>query len=167
LVARLPADRPDEFHLRALAKRFDLLRGPGQRWEGHEYLRSTAGGLHKRYPPGHGPELEVTLLKEPVSTGTRWRDAQGECELTLHAESCPGPRGELPACATVVCRLGAPTATIVTSTYARGVGMVRQEVRVLQLMPNLYGAGIVLPPGEGKSGSRSLLRLTGYRVARP
>jgi hypothetical protein len=153
-----------EFHLRASTKRLDLLRGGGEhRWEGDEYLRAAPGGVRKRYPAGRDGVVEVLLLKEPVGSGTRWHDAQGECEASTRGR-CDGPRGEVPDCAVVVCRLGTPPATMVTSTYARGVGMVRQEVEVLQLIPSLPGAGAMLPSDTARGG-RSVLRLTGFRVA--
>jgi hypothetical protein len=156
----------DEFHLRASTKRLDVLgRSGGHRWEGHEYLRATSAGIRKRYPAGRDAEVEVMLLKEPVASGTRWHDAQGDCEATAGGR-CEGPRGELPGCVLVVCRLGTPTATIVTSTYARGVGMVRQEVEVVQFLPAFQGAGVgALLPCDTAKGGHSVLRLTGFHVA--
>jgi hypothetical protein len=124
----------------------------------------TPAGLRKRYPAGADGEIEVTVLKDPLATGTRWHDAQGDCEATPR-DACDGPDGELHDCASVVCRLGTPTSTIVTSTFARGVGMVRQEVEVLQLLPALQGGATVLP-SDGAKGGRSVLRLSGYHVAR-
>jgi hypothetical protein len=155
-----------EFHLRASTKRLDgLARSGGRRWEGHEYLRATAAGVRKRYPAGRDGEVDVMLLKEPVVSGTHWHDAQGDCEASARAR-CDGPRGALRDCAIVVCRLGTPTATIVTSTYARGVGMVRQEVEVVQFLPGLQGAGVGgLLPCDTAKGGHSLLRLTGFHVA--
>src|SRR3989449_76795 len=77
-----PADRTGEFHLRSFTKRLDMLGHMGRRWEGHEFLRTTDLGLHKRYPAsGRDKEFEVTLLREPVAAGTRWHDAQGDCEV--------------------------------------------------------------------------------------
>jgi len=153
-----------EFHLRALAKRLDALGRGSRRWEGNEYLRRAADGLHKRYPAGHEAELDVQLLKEPASTGTRWQDAQGECVVTALGVGCVGPRGELPDCLVVVCRQGRPTSTTVTSTYARDVGMVRQEVEVLQLLPQ--GSGPMVVRDDATKG-HSLLRLIGYHVGPP
>jgi hypothetical protein len=164
VIAATPADRAGEFHLRSYTKRLDMLGHDGRRWEGHEFLRTTAVGLGKRYPArGGDAELEVTLLKEPLASGTQWHDAQGDCEV-LARGACAGPRGELPDCAVVACRLGRPTATVVTSTYARGVGMVRQEVDVVQFMPGLHGAGPMLPSDDAKGG-HSTLRLTAFHVA--
>src|SRR5436309_727317 len=69
-----PADRTGEFHLRSFTKRLDMLGHMGRRWEGHEFLRTTDLGLHKRYPAsGRDKEFEVTLLREPVAAGTRAR----------------------------------------------------------------------------------------------
>jgi len=153
-----------EFHLRSATKRLDVLgRSGGHRWEGHEFLRATSAGVHKRYPAGgRDAGVEVTLLEEPVVSGTRWHDAQGECEASARSR-CDGPRGELADCAITVCRLGNPTATIVTSTYARGVGMVRQEVEVVQFLAALQGASAMLPCDTAKGG-RSVLRLTAFHV---
>jgi hypothetical protein len=155
----------DEFHLRAMTKRFDALGEAGRRWEDHEYLRAATDGLHKRYPAGREAGLEVLLVKEPARPGTRWHDAQGDCEVTAGPESCRGPRGELPDCVRVVCRLGKPTATVVTSTYSGGVGMVRQEVDVVRLVPAFEGAAAAVLPEDSASGGHSLLRLTAYHVA--
>ena len=59
-----------------------MLGHDGRRWEGHEFLRATAVGLSKRYPArGGDAELEVTLLREPLASGTQWHDAQGDCEV--------------------------------------------------------------------------------------
>jgi hypothetical protein len=151
-----------EFHLRSSTKRLDVLgRSGGHRWEGHEFLRATSAGVHKRYPAGGSDAgVEVTVLKEPVESGTRWHDAQGECEASARSR-CDGPRGELADCAVTVCRLGNPTATIVTSTYARGVGMVRQEVEVVQFLPALEGVSLSCDTAKG---SRSALRLTAFHV---
>jgi hypothetical protein len=155
-----------EYHLRASTKRLDVLgRSGAHRWEGHEYLRPTAAGVRKRYPADRDGEVDVMLLKEPVGSGTRWHDAQGDCEATARGR-CAGPRGEVPDCAIVVCRLGTPTATVVTSTYARGVGMVRQEVEVVQFLPGLQGGGVgAVLPCDAAKGGHSLLRLTGFHVA--
>jgi hypothetical protein len=154
---------PGEFHLRSYSKRLDPLRGRGNRFEGHEYLRASAGGLHKRYPRGRDAALDVTLMKHPLAAGARWHDAQGDCELVSHGGPCAGPRGELPDCAIVVCTLGSPAATIVTSTYGRGVGMVRQDLDVVQLVPT---AALGLTCDDARSG-HSVLRLTTYHVAAP
>jgi hypothetical protein len=154
-----------EFHLRSRSKRLDGLGSGGVRWEGHEYFRQAADGLHKRYPAGREAELEVVLLKAPTRSGTRWRDAQGVCEVMSDGTACLGPRGEHPDCVTIVCRLGEPAATIVRSTYARDVGMVQQEVRVLQLAPTFTGGDLILPT-DPSCGGRSVLRLTGYSVGR-
>jgi len=105
-------------------------------------------------------------VKEPVESGTRWHDAQGDCEVRSRGP-CSGPRGAVPECATVVCRLGEPTVTIVTSTYGRDVGMVRQEIDVLQLLPSLRDAGTVGLPSDGVKGGHSLMRLTAFHVAPP
>ena len=160
-----PADRAGEFHLRSFTKRLDMLGHTGHRWEGHEFLRTTAVGLYKRYPAkGRDGELEVTLLKEPVAAGTRWHDAQGDCEV-ISRGVCTGPRGELPDCAIIACRLGQPTATVVTSTYARDVGMVRQELDVVQFVPGFNAAGPVPLPCDSTGSGHSTLRLTAFHVA--
>lgn len=156
------AQEPGEFHVRSRGKRLDGLRG-GKREE-HEFLRQAEDGLHKRFPAGRQSALDVVLLKAPAHSGTRWHDAQGECEVLAHPTTCRGPRGEHPDCVTVACRLGDPTATIVVSVYARGVGMVRQDVRVLQVSPGFGEADVMLPGDPGCGGGRSVLRLTGYRV---
>jgi hypothetical protein len=160
-----PADRTGEFHLRSFTKRLDMLGHMGRRWEGHEFLRTTDLGLHKRYPAsGRDKEFEVTLLREPVAAGTRWHDAQGDCEV-ISLGGCTGPRGELPDCAIIACRLGRPTATVVTSTYARGIGMVRQELDVVQFVAGFHAAGPVPLPCDGAKGGHSTLRLTAFHVA--
>jgi hypothetical protein len=160
-----PTDRAGEFHLRSFTKRLDMLGHTGHRWEGHEFLRTTAVGVYKRYPAkGRDAEFEVALLKEPVAAGTRWHDAQGDCEVISHG-ACTGPRGELPDCVTVACRLGRPTATVVTSTYARDVGMVRQELDVVQFVPGFQAAGPVPLPYDSAQGGHSTLRLTAFHVA--
>jgi hypothetical protein len=162
-----PADRSGEYHVRSYTKRLDVLGHRGHRWEGHEFLQATAAGLHKRYPAhGRDGELEVTLLKEPVDSGTRWHDAQGDCEV-ISRGPCAGPRGDVPDCAMTVCRLGRPTATVVTSTYARGIGMVRQEVEVVQFLPALHGTGAVPLPYDSAKGGHSVLRLIAFHVAPP
>jgi hypothetical protein len=165
LTADPGSARPGELVLRAATKRLDVLaRVGGHRFEGREYLRGSAVGIYKRYPPGRDAETEVLLVKEPVASGTRWHDAQGDCEVTSQGP-CAGPRGELPDCAIVVCRLGDPTVTVVRSTYARGVGMVRQEVEVLQIVPSFPGGSSVPLPSDGTQGGHSLLRLTAFHVA--
>jgi hypothetical protein len=164
--AILPSDaggQPGEFHLRSHSKRLDPLRGRGNRFEAHEYLRTSAGGLHKRYPRGRDVAHEVMLLKQPFAPGSRWHDAQGDCELVSHGRPCAGPKGELPDCAVVVCTLGSPAATVVTSIYAEGVGMVRQDLDVVQLIP---GGALGLSCDDARSG-HSVLRLTSYHVAAP
>jgi hypothetical protein len=159
--------RPDEFLLQSSTKRLDLLgRRRGRRWHGREYLRRTAVGVEKRYPAERDVEIAVLLVKEPVASGTSWHDAQGDCEVRS-CGPCRGPRGDVPECATVVCRLGEPTVTIVTSTYARGIGMVRQEIDVLQLLPGLRDAGSVSLPSDGVKGGHSLMRLTAFHVMAP
>ena len=102
-------------------------------------------------------------MKEPVTTGTRWHDAQGDCEVRSRGP-CTSPRGEMPDCAIVVCRLGDPTATVVTSTYARGIGMVRQEIDVLQFLPSMHGSAVIVPC-DSAHGGHSVLRLTAFHVA--
>jgi hypothetical protein len=160
-----PGDRAGEFHLRSFTKRLDMLGHTGHRWEGHEFLRTTAVGLYKRYPAkGHDAEFEVTLLKEPIAAGTRWHDAQGDCEV-ISRGVCTGPRGELPDCAIIACRLGRPTATVVTSTYGRDVGMVRQELDVVQFMLGFHAAEPVPLPCDSARGGHSTLRLTAFHVA--
>ena len=162
----VPATREDvsgEFHVRSSTKRLDGLgRAGGHRWEGHEFLRRTPAGLEKRYPAGREGETLVLLLKEPLRAGTRWHDAQGDCEVSARGP-CPGPRGELPDCAVVTCRLGEPTATVVTSTYARDIGMVRQEIQVVQFLPSLHGSAALFP-SDPMQGGHSLLRLTAFHV---
>jgi hypothetical protein len=54
---------------------------------------------------------------------------------------------------------------MVTSTYARGVGMVRQEIDVVQFFPALHGSGVLLPCDSAKGG-HSVLRLTAFHVGR-
>ena len=157
-----PSTVPDEFHLRSSTKRLDGLGHGGHRWEGHEFLRRTGSGLEKRYPAGREGETLVVLLKEPLRSGTCWHDAQGDCELSARGP-CTGPHGELPDCAVVVCRLGQPAATVVTSTYARDVGMVRQEIQVVQFVPSLHGSGAVFP-SDDVQGGHSLLRLIAFHV---
>jgi hypothetical protein len=162
----VPSDaegQPGEFHLRSYSKRLDPLRGRGNRFEGHEYLRTSAAGLHKRYPRGRDAAQDVTLLKRPLTAGARWHDAQGDCEVVSHGGPCAGPKGELPDCAVVVCTLGSPASTIVTSTYGQGVGMVRQDLELVQLIPS---GELGLSCDDGRSG-RSVLRLTTYHVAAP
>ena len=157
--------RPGEFLLRSSTKRLDVLgRSGGHRWRGHEYLRRSAVGVEKRYPGGGDADTAMLLVKEPVVSGAHWHDAQGDCEVRSQGP-CSGPRGDVPECATVVCRLGDPTVTIVTSIYARGVGMVRQEIEVLQLLPSLRGSPIL--PSDGMKGGHSLMRLTAFHVASP
>jgi hypothetical protein len=158
------ANERGEFHLRSVAKRLDGL-GRRQRWESHEYLRDAADGLHKRYPSSRDADVEMVLLKATDASGARWRDAQGECEVKSRAVACVGPRGELPDCMIVVCRQGSPIATIVTSVYGRDVGMVRQEVELVQFMPN-FESGAAMLPEEGGKSARSVLRLTSYSVRR-
>jgi len=166
VVGGTPADRAGEFRVRSATKRFDVLgQTGGRRWEGEEYLRATPAGVRKRYPAGRDAELDVLLLAEPLASGTHWRDGQGECEITVR-ETCAGPAGDVPDCAEVSCRLGHPTATIVTSTYARGVGMVRQEIAVVQFLPALHGAAPVLLPCDSAQGGHSVLRLTAFHVGR-
>lgn len=160
-----PAAGAAEFHLHSLTKRLDELGHTGNHFEGDEYLRITTDGVSKRYPAGRGDaELEVTLLKEPIGPGTSWHDAQGDCDARAE-RTCGGPSGDLADCAVVVCRLGRPTSTVVTSTYARGIGMVRQELDVMQLLPTLHGSGAPLITSDGVQGGHSLLRLTGFHVA--
>ena len=163
VLAATPAESRDEFHLRSSTKRLDgLARAGGHRWNGDEYLRRTNAGLVKRYPTGRDGTTLVLLLKEPLRAGTRWHDSQGDCAITARG-ACAGPRGELPDCAVVVCRLGDPTATVVTSTYARDIGMVRQEIEVMQFVPSLHGSAAVFP-STTTQGGRSLLRLTAFHV---
>ena len=165
VLAGAAEDRTGEFHLRSSTKRLDALgRTGGHRWEGDEYLRGTDAGVRKRYPAGRRAELEVLLLKEPLTSGTRWHDAQGDCEVTSR-DSCAGPQGQLPECAIVVCRLGTPTTTVVSSTYARGIGMVRQEIDVVQFLPSLHGSGSVLLPCDSAQSGHSILELTTFHVA--
>jgi hypothetical protein len=178
VVARTPADRAGEFHLRSSTKRFDVLgQTGGRRWTGDEYLSRSDGGLRKRFPAGRDAETEVVLLKEPLAAGTRWHDAQGDCEVASRG-ACTGPRGTLPDCAVVVCRLGSPTATVVTSTYARGVGMVRQEIQVVQFLPAMHGGGaadLALRQREGRAldapphrlPRRALTRVSAGRCGSP
>jgi len=157
------ADSSDEFHVRSSTKRLDGLgRSGGRRFEGDEFLRRPPAGVEKRYPAGREAETLVLLLKEPLRPGTRWHDAQGDCEVAARGP-CAGPRGELPDCAVVVCRLGEPTATVVTSTYARGVGMVRQEIDVAQFAPGLHGSAALFP-SSATQGGHSVLRLTAFHV---
>jgi hypothetical protein len=163
LVPSGAADRVDEFHLRSYAKRLDPLHGRGNRFEGHEYLRASSAGLHKRYPQSRDAALEVTLLKEPLEAGVRWHDAQGDCELVSHGGPRQGPRGGLPDCAVVVCSLGSPPTTVVTSTYGRGVGMVRQDLDVVQLIP----AGAAGVACDNTRNGHSVLRLTTYHIGSP
>ena len=163
VLAATPEGTSDEFHLRSSTKRLDgLVRIGGHRWNGDEYLRRTDAGLVKRYPTGRDGATLVLLLKEPLRAGTRWHDSQGDCAITLRGP-CAGPRGELPDCAVVVCRLGDPTATVVTSTYARDVGMVRQEIEVVQFVPSLHGSAAVFPSATTQGG-HSLLRHTACHV---
>ncbi len=160
VLSGAPADAGGEFHLRSFTKRLDGLgRASGHRWEGHEFLRPTPVGLEKRYPDG---ETLMLLLKEPLRPGTRWHDAQGDCEVSARG-ACAGPRGELPDCAVVVCRLGRPAATVVTSTYARDVGMVRQEIQVVQFLASMHGS-TALFPSDVSQGAHSLLRLVAFHV---
>jgi hypothetical protein len=154
--------RADEFHVRSYTKRLDGLGRSGYRFERHEYLRQSGDGLRKRYPAERDAELDVLLVKEPPNDGARWRDAQGSCEVTARG-TCAGPHGRLDDCVVVVCTLGEPPATIVTSTYAGGIGMVRQEVDVLQLLPVVGGPIGVLPSDERRDG-HSVLRLRAYHV---
>ena len=168
LVADSGENLAGEFHLRSFAKRLDALGHLGNRWEGHEYLRVATDGVRKRFPAGRDAELDLLLLKEPARFGTRWHDAQGDCEVTADHAPCVGPRGDLADCLVTVCILGDPPATTVTSTYARGVGMVRQEVDVVQLVPGLDGSLGVMVPAASAKGGHSVLRLTAYNVgARP
>jgi len=163
VLAATPEEASDEFHLRSSTKRLDgLARAGGHRWNGDEYLRRTDAGLVKRYPAGRDGTTLVLLLKDPLRAGTRWHDSQGNCAITARGP-CVGPHGDLPDCAVVVCRLGDPTATVVTSTYARDVGMVRQEIEVVQFVPSLHGSGAVFPSATTQGG-HSLLRLTAFHV---
>ena len=162
---RLVDEAAGEVVLHTATKRFDVLgRRGGHRFEGREYLRTSAAGVHKPYPAGRDAASEVLLVKDPVTAGTRWHDAQGDCEVRSRGP-CATPRGERPDCATVVCRLGEPTATVVTSTYARGIGMVRQEVDILQFLPNMQGSGAIIVPCDSTKGGHSVLRLTAFHVA--
>jgi hypothetical protein len=161
-----PDGHAGELHLRSLTKRVDALHRAQRRWEGHEYLRVAPDGIRKRYPAAGEAEVDVLLLKEPPNDGTRWTDSQGDCEVARAHTPCTGPEGELPECLVVVCRLGRPVATIVTSTYARGVGMVRQELELLQLMPSFEGGPGLPIPGEGTKAGRSVLRLIDYHLSR-
>ena len=154
-----------EVHVRASMKRLDTEGGElKRRWEVHEFLRVSADGVRKRYP-GRDAETEILLVKEPARPGTHWRDAQGRCEVTAQGTPCQGPPGPVADCLVVVCRLGEPTATIVTSVYARGIGMVRQEIEVLQLGPTFAGGphGEIIGP-EPMRGGRSVLELVRYHV---
>jgi len=163
LVPGGAAEGVGEFHLRSYTKRLDPLRGRGNRFEGHEYLHASPAGLRKRYPQGRDAALEVTLLKEPLEAGARWHDAQGDCELVSHGGPCEGPKGGLADCAVVVCSLGSPPTTVVTSIYGRGVGMVRQDLDVVQLIP----AGAAGMTCDNARNGHSVLRLTTYHVGPP
>lgn len=155
--------RSGEFHVRSCTKRLDDL-GHNRRFERHEYLRESEEGLRKRYPAEQDDGQEVLLVKEPPDDGARWRDAQGSCEVTARGP-CTGPHGRLEDCVVVVCTLGEPAGTIVTSTYARDVGMVRQEVDVLEILQVMDGAPPIVPSG-GRRDGHSVLRLTDYHVGR-
>ena len=168
LVADSGENRAGEFHLRSFAKRLDALGHLGNRWEGHEYLRVATDGVRKRFPAGRDAELDLLLLKGPARFGTRWHDAP------LFERACGGLFSstllsrDLADCLVTVCILGDPPATTVTSTYARDVGMVRQEVDVVQLVPGLDGSLGVMVPAASAKGGHSVLRLTAYNVgARP
>jgi hypothetical protein len=166
LVPDAGDNRVGEFHLRSVTKRLDALGHLGNRWEGDEYLRVATDGVRKRFPAGRDAELELVLLKEPARFGTRWRDAQGSCEVTVEHGTCVGPHGDLEDCVVTVCSLGEPPATTVTSTYARGVGMVRQEVDVIQMVPGLDAAAGVMVPMASAKGGHSVLRLRAYNIGR-
>jgi hypothetical protein len=156
--------RAGEYLLRSLTKRLDALGHRRHRFEGHEYLRAAPDGLRKRYPAGLDAELEVLLVKEPPSAGLTWRDAQGRCTVTGEREPCAGPDGPLAGCLVIVCTLGEPPLTIVTSTYAREIGMVRQDVDVLQLLPGNGPAALL--PSEARGDGHSVLRLIRFNVGR-
>jgi len=127
-------------------------------------LRSLPGlgdvALSDSVPLG-GPVSDIT-----GRLGTRWHDAQGECAVTADHAACIGPLGKLADCLVTVCSLGDPPATTVTSTYARGVGMVRQEVDILQLVPGFEGSAGAMIPLATATGGHSVLRLTAYNVGR-
>jgi hypothetical protein len=161
-----PDGHAGELRLRSLTKRVDALHHMQRRWEGHEYLRVAPDGVRKRYPGAGAAEVDILLVKEPPHDGARWSDSQGDCEVARARTPCAGPDGELPECVVVVCRLGHPVATIVTSTYARGVGMVRQELELIQLMPSFEGGPGLPIPGEGTKAGRSVLRLVDYHLGR-
>lgn len=151
-----------EFHLRSLTRRFDAIGVAAAPLESNEYLRPGSDGVHKRYPAGRDAAHDVLLLKEPASRGTRWRDAQGRCEIAARRTRCDGPRGEVADCVEVVCRLGRPTVTIITSTYARGVGMVRQTVHLVHFPLPMPSPGARVP--LALVDLHSVLRLTAYHV---
>src|SRR5262245_44413290 len=150
VVAAEPGDRAGEFHLRSLSKRLDALGEQRRRWEGHEYLRAAPDGVRKRYPGGG--DMDILLFADPGGTGARWRATQGECEVAARGAPCPGPRGNVSDCLVVVCRLGRPATTVVTSTYARGVGMVRQEIDLVPIVPAIDAAGGLMPTEAGPAG---------------
>jgi hypothetical protein len=162
LVATQSDGQAGEFHLEARIRRLDALGDADRPWEGHEYLRLAGDGLHKRFPGGRHAEIDVLLVKHPARSGTRWRDAQGLCEITDEAR-CSGPDDDLLECVVIVCRLGEPLATVVTSTYARGIGMVLQEIDIAQLVPRLPGADFFLPANP-VGGGHSVLRLVAFDV---
>lgn len=152
--------RPREFHLRLTEKRLDALRGIREPLVSHEYLRVTDTGLRKRYPAGREDELDVLLLKSSPDYGTRWFDEQGRCEVVSAGRPCRGPRDTHPDCIVVTCQKGDPVTTLVTSIYARGVGMVAQELEMFRLISPAgpFEVGPTLLQGKSK------LRLTNFHV---
>jgi hypothetical protein len=85
---------------------------------------------------------------------------QGACEVVTRPVRRPARRA--PDCAVVSCRLE-PDGDGGHSTYARGVGMVRQEIDVVQFFPALHGSGVLLP---ATARGASVLRLTAFHVGR-
>src|SRR5262249_6813086 len=119
-------------------------------------------GVRKRFR-GRSLAYDVLLLKQPARFGTRWHDAQGSCQVTAEEEHCDGPTGNVDDCLEVVCRLGRGQTLVITSTYARGVGMVRQRLDLVRFLPVTSAGRYPTLPDEVVD-VHSVLRLAAYRV---
>jgi hypothetical protein len=91
-----------------------------------EYLSLRAEGIWKAFQPSPTMDDAVFVLKLPLQLGTSWQDKQGTYTITRTGLQVELSSGNFKDCVEVTFKDHEGVFTI-TSLYAPGVGMVRQE----------------------------------------
>jgi hypothetical protein len=125
-----------------------------------EYVIVDAAGVARTQGLG-APEQSDYVIRNPIAVGTAWGDERNRCRITSIDMTDDLSGSTYRGCVEVTCETGRPAQVQVVSHFARGIGLVSQQVKATM---DMLGEGAVgthvdgLEEGSGKVESLLVLQ---------